>query len=327
MVGRLRWLLDRSVLAAKCVVSSRWLCAGGISFLCIANSAGGQTSRACEADSEIGAHDRAAIDDSALQFIKGGLDSEKGQQIRSIGPFDDLHVAHRYVADSIGGAVEQWIDCGDSSATERWVTVRVKPGPRQSYVVAEARTINNTWAFVVWLSEVHGAWHAQDWGVAPASAVGRSPSDLRTLGRSEHRRHHDFNAQILYQAALSLVSRGSYVRLGIEPQLRNELALLPVPPGLQGSAPFHWQLGQSTFDVVALGLIGIDGKLNLQIRQEVAPWVDDSTPDRQNRQLIAAFKTAYPEYSAVFSAILVQAVERGGPRGFATVDETQALPR
>ena len=41
---------------------------------------------------------------------------------------------------------------------------------------------------------------------------------------------------------------------------------------------------------------------------------------RENQELIAAFKKAYPEYLDVFAGLVVAAREAGGTRGYRTVD-------
>ena len=60
------------------------------------------------------------------------------------------------------------------------------------------------------------------------------------------------------------------------------------------------------------------------IAHEVPQIQTDGQVDRWNKELLAYFKSHFPEYSDVFAGIVIRAHERGTNRGFGTVEE---LPR
>jgi len=98
---------------------------------------------------------------------------------------------------------------------------------------------------------------------------------------------------------------------------------VPRPHVLQGRPPFIWNFDKSTFKVLNVGPTGIGGKIYLVVDHEIAPWAEDKEADRENRNLMAEFAKAYPEYKEAFAGLVVRAHERGGPRGFGTVEENQ----
>ena len=298
----------------------------------------------CATDNEISPEDRAILDHAAMQFVQTALSSNPAaayasftadarqdvsienfvamiqRGIQPMGPFKNLHVAHTYIPKVKGITHEQRVVCGDLSSPEGWVAVSTKPGPEQGHVIAEGQTVNNTWAFVIWLLKEQGNWHVQYFQVAPATMVGNSAHDLREMARAERLRHHDFNACVLYAAALQFAERGPSFQLGIQPEIQKEMTQLQVPREIQGQPPFSWQFEKSSFRVSAVGPIGVGGKIYLNIEQEVSTWTGDKDADRKNRDLIEAFKKAFPEYLDVFAGLVVAAREQGGTRGFRTVD-------
>jgi hypothetical protein len=235
-------------------------------------------------------------------------------------PFKDLHVAHTYLPKVSGGAEEQRVVCGDLSSPNTWVAVTAKPGRQQAHVVVEGQAVNNTWAFVIWLLQNQGNWHVQFFQAVPVAMVGKSSQDFLAMARVEQQRHHDFNACVLYATALQLAERGPNLQLGIRPEIQKDMTQLEVPRDIQGQPPFTWKFGNSSFKILVVGPLGIGGNIYLNIEQEIAQWTDDNDADRKNRNLIAGFKEAYPEYSDVFAGLVVAAREQAGPHGYRTVD-------
>jgi hypothetical protein len=252
----------------------------------------------------------------ADQFVSGFQNV-----IRPMGPFKDLRVAHTYIATVTGGSQEQRTVCGNLSSPENWVAVNVKPGPSNAHVIVEGETVNNTMAFVLWLIPEQGAWHIQHVQYAVDQMVGKSALDLRKTAETENEKGHSFNAFILYTAALQLAERGPFFQLGIRPDIEKEIGELKRPGSLQGQLPYTWAFGKSTFKVLNVGPIGLSGRVYLVIDHEIEPWAEDKEADRRNRDLIKGFSVAYPEYKDVFAGLVVRAHERGGRRGYGTVDE------
>jgi hypothetical protein len=302
----------------------------------------------CGTDDEISSKQRAGVNQIAMDFVqnalgpnpetaystftaeaKRNLDSEKfvamfKQGIQRMGPFKNLHVAHTYLAKVTGGSQEQRVICGNLSSPEGWVAVNVKPGPAQVHLIVEAQTVNNTWAFVLWLLPEQGNWHVQYFQVMASAMVGKTAEDLHRMAESERQKNHNFNAYVLYAAASQLAARGPFFQLGIQPDIQNGLENLKAPRDLQGHPPFVWQSGQSSFKVLNVGPIGVAQKLYLQVDHEIEPWANDKDADKINHDLISAFARAYPEYKDVFAGLVVRAHEHGGNRGFGTVFENDA---
>jgi hypothetical protein len=299
----------------------------------------------CGTDDEIPAKDRAAADQAAMQFVKDALGpdpamayslftpdaktnltSEKfvamfKQSIQPMAPFNNLHVAHTYFAKVSGGTQAQQVICGIISSPKTWVAVTAKPGPTQAHVVVEGETLNNSWVFVLWLIPTEGSWQVQYVQALPSALVGRSSGDLQDMAEAEKKKNHIFNAYILYATANQLVARGPFFQLGILPEIQQNLSALQVPRELKGRPPFTWQFGQASFKVLNVGALGVNKKIYLKIDQELESWAADKDADDKNHELISAFAKAFPEYTDVFSGLVVRAHERAGPRGFGTVTE------
>jgi hypothetical protein len=207
------------------------------------------------------------------------------------------------------------------SSPKGWVAVTARPGVEQAHVVVEAQTLNNGWAFSIWLIRESEEWRVQYFQVGTISIAGKSAEDLWTLARSEKQRQHDFNAFVLYATALQLAWRGPNLQLGILQDLRGEMASLRVPNRLQGQPPFLWRFDEESFEVSNVGPIGIGGKVYLIITHHPEVWPDDKAVDQRNRELMAAFKQAYPEYADVFAGLIVEAREKAGMRSYRTVDD------
>lgn len=301
----------------------------------------------CKADDEVSTKDREAVGQVALKFVQDALRPDpstaysaftadakatvsleqfvSGFQnvIKPMGPYKDLRVAHTYIARVTGGSQEQRVVCGNLSSPESWVAVNAKPGPAEAHVIVEGQTINNTTAFVVWLIPEQGNWHVQYIHYATAGMVGNSADDLRKMAATENQKHHSLNAFILYAAALQLADRGPFFQLGVRPEIEREMGEVQRPHILQGQPPFTWDLDKSTFKVLNVGPIGVGGKIYLLVNHEVEPWAADKEADRKNRDFITAFAKAYPEYRDAFAGLVVRAHERGGSRGYGTVNENQ----
>jgi hypothetical protein len=270
----------------------------------------------CAQDDEISPGDRSTINQAAIQFIQTAISNpatayssftESAKETTSIDAFTSM----------IQGNLQP---SGNFSTPEAWVAMTAKPGEDQAYVIVEGQTRNYTWDFVVWLGEENGSWHVHYFQFTIVAIAGKNVEELWTTARTEENRHHNFNAWVLYSRVLQMAGRGPHFQLGIYPEIKKEMTNLEVPLETQGQPPFNWQYGKSSFKVLNAAPVGVEGKLYLNITQEIANWADDKDADRMNRELITAFKVAHPECTEVFAGLLVAARERGGPRIFRTVD-------
>ena len=304
----------------------------------------------CAVDLEIPTAERETIDRVAVEFVSNvlGPDSsaayssfttqarhdlsadkfaEISKSLQRWGPYNGLHAAHTYRARVIGGSATQRVVCGGLSRPEQWVAVDIEPGPAQAYVVLEGQAVNNTWAFVIWLSKEQGAWRVQYLQPVIATIIDKNSADLLRFARAEKEKGHSINSYILYVAALQLTDRGPHFQLGIQPQIQEELSQLQVPQLYGGEPPFNWKFGTASFLVLNSGPIGVGGKIYLKVDHETAPWTDEKDVDSTNRALMAGFEKTYPEYRDAFAGLIVTAHERGGNRLYGTVQENPQPPK
>jgi len=241
-----------------------------------------------------------------------------------MAPFSNVRVARvDFLKIMTGPSVR--VICGSLERPEDWESVAAKPIPEQAHLLFEAETRNNGWTFALWLIP-EPDWRIEYFHLTGSSIVGKTAHDIWNLARGEQQLNHNFNAEILYQAALQLVYRGPNFQLGIQEEIKKEASKLQVPIELQGQAPFTWHFGGHTFRILNVGPIGVGGKVYLMINHEISPWDADQEADQQNRALISDFARSIPEYRNVFAGLVVGAIERGGHRGFRTIDENTAQP-
>jgi len=298
----------------------------------------------CKVDDEVPTNDREIVGQVTLKFVedalgpdpsaayqtftadaKGNLPldrfvSEFQNGIKPSGPFKGLRVAHTYIVKVTGGSQQQRVICGTLSNPENSVTVSAKPGPAEAHLIIEGRTVNNAIVYVIWLIPEEGKWRVQYIHSAISGMVGQSALDLQKIADTENGKQHTFNAFILYAAALQLADRGPFLEIGIRSELEKRMGEVQRPHILQGQAPFIWSFDKSAFKVLNVGPIGVGGKIYLLVDHEIEPWAEDKEADGKNRDLITAFATAYPEYKEAFAGLVVRAHERGGNRGFGTVN-------
>ena len=301
----------------------------------------------CKADEQIPTKDREAIGQVVLTFVQDAIGPNPSAAyalftqdakttvpegsfvdsfqngIKPMGPFRDLRTVHTYMAKVTGGSQPQRVICGNLSSSSTWVSVNVKPGPAEGYAVVEGQTVNNSAAFILWLIMQDDKWHVQYVQYAVTSMVGKSSEDLEKMAVAENEKHHNFNAFLLYATALQLSDRGPFFQLGIRQDIEDASQAAQRPAILQGQPPFGWNFEKSTFKVLNVGLIGVGGQVYLKIDHEIEQWKADREADRKNRELIARFGKAYPEYRDAFAGLVVTAHERGGNRGYGTVDTNQ----
>jgi hypothetical protein len=303
----------------------------------------------CQTDDEVPQADRAAYEGPALEFARAYLGAEPSSayamgtaalkqtmtpdafatfvrnSVRSLGSLSNLHVAHSYyLTGASTGTGRYQVLCtavahGGLSSLEGHVLVAATPAPEQAHVIVEGDTRNNTVAFVLWLIPEEGQWRVQNVHLTATAVVGKSSLDLWSLARAQRERHHEFNAYLLYAAAIQLASRGPAFQLSIQSDIEKELRELRKPAELDGKPPFSWHPDGPSFRILNVAPVGVDGKLYLKLSQEVAPWSDAPEVDRENRDLVAAFTKIDPDYADAFDDLIIEAVERGGSRVFRTL--------
>jgi hypothetical protein len=299
----------------------------------------------CEMDKEIPTADRDAIERAALEFMNDvlgshpdaayGLMTKEGQtkitltqftaavqaHVLSMAPFDNVHVTNAYLVNVLDGTQIQAVICGEVVSNKTWVAVAAKAVPKQAHVVLAAHTRNYDWAFVLWLIPEQNAWRVENFYAGFTTTAGRTADQLWTMAREQNKKGHLFNANLLYTAAHALAARGPSFQLGISPDLEQDISKFVAPPELQGPPPHTWHVEGATYSITHVSIIGIGGQLNVIIDQQLSAWGGNEDADRRNRKLAEALAKMHPEYTEVFSGIVVRALKPDGSGGASTVYE------
>ena len=296
---------------------------------------------ACGDDERIAADKKATFDSTAMHFFDTlissnpaaaydqlAADAQKNitrEQIINISTsmlqpmkVDHLRVDHTYDATFVGSG-EGRVVCGTLSDS-KWVSVAARPG-EQGHVLLSADFVNGQFAFHAWLVPGDGKWKVQAFWLGASTLGGYDAEKVWAWARSEGEKKHRFNASVLYATALQLANRGNYLQLGLSNAISKDVVSSSPPPQIAGPPPYAWKEGKSVYTILNIGPTAIAGKLYLIIDHQAAPWTSDSEVDGWNKNLRTYFKRTFPEYSDVFSSVIVRAHERGTARGFGTVEE------
>ncbi len=302
----------------------------------------GLSRTSCGEDNHISAAQRQAIDAAALHFVRTllgsnpwaayNLMSTDGRQkvpnahtlqqaATALEHFKPKHikVQHTYDIHILGSSPGRVVCATDLSKSEGWVSVVAANVPEQAYVVLSAQAINNQFAYTIWLVPESGVWKVQRFHSNIATLGSETSDQLWKRARAQKAKGHDFNAALLYVAALQTASRGPNFQMGIDNPIAEEMSQLPLPPEIKGRPPYHWKSPGMTFQVLSFGPIAVGGKIYVIIRYISPVWSSDSQVNGWNKKLIAYVKTHFPEYSDVFAGIVVRAHEKGTRQVFGTV--------
>ena len=229
---------------------------------------------------------------------------------------------HTYLIELKGKSPGRVI-CGTNfSKPDDWESLETANVPEQAYALISAKTVNNLMVVSVWLVPEQGRWKVQSFWMNAASMADLDSMKMRGLAQAQQAKGHNFNAVILYTTAAQLANRGPSFQLGITQSITDDLAKLPVPPEIRGPTPFFWKDGENTYKILNVGPIAVGGKIYMMLVHEVAPWQSDAQVDGWNKELLRYFRKCFPEYSDSFAGLVARAHERGGNRGFGTVEET-----
>ncbi len=247
------------------------------------------------------------------------------QARRSFQGVPSPHVAHAYAVSRVEAGHDGRVVCTPPGAGQDVVRVTVTPAARQAHLLIDVAGAGNTWTFVVWLIGDR-YWEVQNVYLGMTRMIGRSAADLWHAARAQAKRRHGFNAALLYAAADSLAERGPDLELGFRPEMRREIARLKPPRALQGKPTPTWHLGNKIYTILAVGPVGIQGRLYLMVNWQAAPWHDDKEIEARNRELYAGFARVFPEYAEIFAGLIVSAVETGGDRGYRSFYDASRPP-
>lgn len=307
----------------------------------------------CSTDDEATAAERAPFEDEALRFVNAALISDPGtaygdfaaeakqkispeqfgattRTLRSIiSNLTKAHVEHIFYVRQFGAGASLSTLCtaaAHESLSEGKVLVAAKAVNEQAHVIVEGENNNDTWSFTLWLLPEQGKVRVNSFWAEQTTMAGKSTIELRNLARAQWHQNHNLNAAVLYSAAKDLAFRGPNLQLGIYPEIAKELSEVKLPAEVDGKPPFNWRLGADTYRVLGVAAVEVKGKLAIAIRQETPALMDDQDADAANHKLIAALRTAHPEFGDAFDEILVQITDAHGLRQFATVEDLPRTP-
>ena len=308
-----------------------------------------EVAKNCLVDNTIPGDQRAALDATGLAFVQAVIEgrAEDAYEIftsamkhqlpadqfaqmvagarKSYGAIQGLHVAHAYLLTDAAGTADKTVTCGAVGLPEEYVSVAVEPVPLQAHLLIEGDIAGNSFTFVLWL--IHGQdWQVQNIYLGMTEMIGKSAVDLWHMAREEEKRHHSFDAALLYGAADNLAERGPDLSLAIRPQLRAEMAALKPPRALQGKSTLTWHLGDKTYTILAVGPVGVRQRLYLMINWETTAWKDDQEVEARSKKLMTDFARVFPEYAAVFAGVIMSAVEKDSGRGYRSFYPVEKAP-
>ena len=206
-----------------------------------------------------------------------------------------------------------------------WKSVTTESTPEQAHVLLSADARKEKLAFVVWLVPEQNDWKVRNFRLNNVSTLaGKDSIQLWQLARAQQARGHTFNASELYGAALATASRGPNINLGLSESIVNDGAKLIPPADIQGQPPYLWRNAETTYKMMGVGLIAIDGKIYVRMVHEVPPWQSDRQVGAWNKEMLSYFKRHFPECSDAFAGLVAVATERGSKREYSTVEELTA---
>ena len=307
----------------------------------------GEFATRCQADDEIPAADRKAIDAAALHYVhaifgadpaaayddfaaaarRGVSRAEFAAKIKAMvapmTPFSDLQVTHRYLLVTNGGSGFQKAPCEEQAHQPAQVMMSVAANATQAYVTLDARQKEDGWAAVAWLMLEQGDWHVLHFQINVARLAGRTALALSDAARRQRQQRHDLNAYLLYAASFALAYRGPNFELPLQQEVDRARKTLPVPVEFAGKPPFTWKYGSASFTIRKAGPTSVGKQLYLVIVQLLPSWQKDEEADSRNRRLANAFALAHPDYKDAFAGLVVEAEEEHGTRAVRTVIDAQ----
>lgn len=313
----------------------------GLPASAAAPAAGGIQGGICSTDDEIAAGERKTVGDAALALVRAMMANDDGAAYAMMtgetqahmpraefaqfittsnavpGPFRDPQVSHVFVLETTGTGADGRGIC--SAKPDGMISVEVKPGQRQAHVLITAQTVNNSWAFTIWLLPDGTAWRVQYVHIAASAIVGKSVDDMLQLARRERDAGRTFNAAMLYLGAQGLADRGPAFQLKIAQTLNDDMQAMTPPPELQGKAPYTWTMNGKAYSVAQAGIIGIDKGIGLIFVLPHQSWGSDAAIDAQNREFLDAFRAAHPDFVKVFAFLTARAMKPDNSGGFGTV--------
>lgn len=305
---------------------------------------------ACAEDDHISAAKRASVNSAAQKFAQALLGSEPAtaydllsdggkqdltreqlatQMSSAVKQFEpkNIRIQHTYVVTLKGKSPGRLICSTDLSKPTGWESVAATDVAEQAHVLLAADARNNQLVFTLWLVPERETWKIQSFWVNVATLADKGSEQLWELGHAEKQKGHFFNAALLYAAAAQACNRGPNFQLGLAQAITDEVSHLSVPAEIQGQPPFTWKAADVTFSVLNVGPIAVGGMIYVMIQHEASPWTNDSQAEALNRKLLAYFKSRFPEYSDVFAGIVARVHERGGNRGYGTVEELSSTAK
>lgn len=172
----------------------------------------------------------------------------------------------------------------------------------------------------LWMEHERGAWAVRAFHFVPSQIAGKDAEQLWAAAREQRSARHAFNANMLYAAARTTMTRGSFLQLPIAQDFQADIRTFRAPPELQGEAPYAWRLGGKTFNVTHFQYSGLgDGTVALIVDHASGPWETSADAEVLNHALIDSFDAAYPEWRDIFDAVVARAAKPNTNETWGTV--------
>jgi hypothetical protein len=249
--------------------------------------------RAEDAEAVRAAMSREAQQSTELEVLELAVQGQRGA--------GELSLTDIYKVDTPVGSRNGVSICGDASAP---ATISRHGGAHIAVTTIQQPLTGAMRTWTLYFEREDEAWRVRHVHFGVSGLAGRDGRVMRDLARAQANANHAFNATILYDTAAMLLERGDSFKPAEAYGLEDEREALRRHPDLPGNAPYTFHLGDASFDIRDLTIVGTsDQGFVLFLNQAGSPAADVSAAAARNRALIDAMNAHRPEWRNVFDAI------------------------
>jgi hypothetical protein len=178
--------------------------------------------------------------------------------------------------------------------------------PFQAYLIQSAVVSGTTYNFAsIWFHE-DGRWKLATFGAKPRVQLGHDWQHWLTEARTQKEKGNEKNAALLYNMAMDLLVPAPWVRPALLDTLQKEQRRIRTD-NLPAGRRLRWVASDSTvFHPYMVSYEVTEQGLAVKFQYEVPEPVDTTQVARQAPSLAGFVRTTFPEYSEVFSSIILE---------------------
>jgi hypothetical protein len=276
----------------------------------------------CSHNDEIPTGERAEIVEAGQDFmalvrsedaaaVRGAMsrDGQAGTELATLANLirgqhagADITLADTYKVDTPVGSRNGSSLCG---APSQPALLSRHGGAHVALVTFEQPLSGATRTWTLYFERDGGEWRVRHFHVGLSGLAGRDGRDIRELARAQDAAGHAFNATLLYDTAGTLLSRGESFQPSEACGLARERETLRRHPDIAGAAPYAFQLGDASFAVKNVSIVGAGGDQSLVlILNQPGEALTETEASARNRLLIDAMNLYRPGWREVFDALV-----------------------